>query len=363
MLLKRTIWLAVAVAIGSLTASASGITFVCDTTSSSVDPDTAANGASGTCAYLNNVIAPLYTSTFSNVNANIYVEMGSTSLGENESARSAVTFSQYQSILNSEASTDPIRTSSLAALNTIDQAEYGSGDVVLSSALASSLGFTNIGGIFENGNSINNGSGCTIAANHPNCYNGVITLSNSQPLYFDQNGGSIGSNQYDAYSVIEHETDEVLGTASCIDTTASNNELVNGCSVVSGNNTPAAIDLFRYNAAGSLAANGSYVGLNQAPPGAYFSYNGGVTNGAGNAIFNTVANGDDYADFTNSCQYIQDGIGCPGQVFSIATDGGAELNMLDALGYQETVAPEPTTIVLFGSGIAGILLRRRFRRA
>jgi len=360
MLLKRTIWLAMVVAISSLTASASGITFVCDTASAAVDPDTASNGASGTCAYLNNVIAPLYTSTFSNVSANIYVEMGSTSLGASSTARSAVTFSQYQTALNSEASSDPIRTDSLAALNTIDQAEYSSGDVVLSSALASSLGFTNIGGIFENGNSINNGSGCTIAANHPNCYSGVITISDYQPLYFDQNGGSIGGSQYDFYSVIEHETDEVLGTASCMDTTGST--LANGCSSL-GNNTPAAIDLFRYNAAGSLAPNGSYVGLGQAPTGAYFSYDGGVTNGAGNAIFNTQSNGDDYADFTNSCQYVQDGVGCPGQIFNISTDGGAELNMLDAVGYEETVAPEPTTIVLFGSGIAGILLHRRFRRA
>lgn len=347
MILKRVFWLGSFLALSAFLASADSLTFVCDTTSSA-DPDTY---AAGTCSYLNSVIAPLYTSTFTNVDARIYIEQGNAGLGQSQTPLSYVPFSTYLSVLTSTASSDAVDTGAIAALNSLDSAVYGSNEVVMTSGLASALGFSGVGGITASGGS------CTISVSNPNCYSGIITISASEPLYYRQDGGTIPSNEYDYYSVVEHETDEILGTVSCMSTTSST--LQNTCGSL-GSNTPSAIDLFRYNSPGELAANSAYVGEASAPAGAYFSYDGGATNGADGAVFNTVANGDDYADFTNTCTYVQDGVGCSGQIFNITTDGGAEINMLDAVGYN-VVVPEPGTILLFGSGLAGLAAYRRRR--
>jgi hypothetical protein len=69
-------------------------------------------------------------------------------------------------------------------------------------------------------------------------------------------------------------------------------------------------------------------------PGAYFSYNGGATKGAGGAVYNTLANGNDYADFSSACAFVQDATGCLGLDLNINTDGDAEINILDAVGYK-----------------------------
>jgi hypothetical protein len=75
------------------------------------------------------------------------------------------------------------------------------------------------------------------------CYNAIITVSTSGNLipeawYYRDSAQT--TNEYDFYSVVEHETDKVLGTSSCIDTTGES--LTNGC----GGSSPSAADLFRY---------------------------------------------------------------------------------------------------------------------
>lgn len=347
-------WLSVAVAFGATMASAGSLTYTC---AASVDAAEA-----GTCAYLNSVVSSMYTGTFSNVNANIYIQQGTTGLGGSDTPLEYVDFSTYASVITSQASGDAVDAGAVAALNSLDAAVYGGDAVVMTSALTSALGFTGVGGTTATGGN------CTIGT--AGCYNGIITIvtpaylssetGGTQSLYWDQQGGSIPANAYDYYSVVEHETDEVLGTISCIGTTTGT--LQNNCGVL-GANTPSAMDLFRYNSAGNLAANNAYLGLSGAPTGAYFSYNGGVTNGAAGAVFNTLANSEDYADFTNHCQFVQDENGCLGQSFNIAMDGGAEINMLDAVGYnQNATAPEPAALTLFGGGLAFILTARRYRR-
>ena len=114
------------------------------------------------------------------------------------------------------------------------------------------------------------------------------------------------------------------------------------------------VDLFRYQSPGNPVLIG-------ATPGAYFSYDGGMTNGAGTKmkVYNTLDISLDYADFTSSspcqaAQSVQDAQGCPGQDhgLDITDDGGAEINILNAVGYQRNAqagAPPVITSVLNGA--------------
>lgn len=105
--------------------------------------------------------------------------------------------------------------------------------------------------------------------------------------------------------------------------------------------------MFRYQSAGNLVLIGT-------TPGPYFSYNGGQTNGAGTKmkVYNTLDNGDDYADFVSSsprqaAQSVQDAEGCPGRDagLDITNDGGAEIDILNAIGYKLNAQPAPPPVI------------------
>lgn len=311
--------------LGGLPASAA-LSYTCD-------PNIDATQA-GTCAYLNSTIAGLYNNTFSNISANIYVQYGNTGLGMSNYYLNFVSWDQYVSAISNVAQStgNAIQTSAVSALNSLAQPLYGSYMVNISSAQGKAFQITGMVGSDASGNPcFTPGSGA--------CYDGTITVSNSVPLYYRQ--GTQAFDSYDFYATVEHETDEVLGTSSCIDTTGAS--LANAC----GADVVAAVDLYRYQSAGNLV-------LISTARGAYFSYNGGQTNGAGTyqKVYNTLANGDDYADFvsSNPCQLqqsIQDGVGCPGfdGGLDITNDGGAEINILTALGFTAgaaTVTPTPS---------------------
>jgi hypothetical protein len=335
--------------------------------------------AAATCTYLNTTIAGQYNSTFTNANADIYIQYGTTGLGESTTGFfNLVTYSAYVAALNANTHKDALQISALSALSTFDSGEYGSDDVELTSALAQALdlGGSVIGGL---SGTTSNGNLCSNPGIAAGCYNGIITITNDPgtPLYYDNLGGSEPTDAYDYYGVVEHETDEVLGTASCMDT-QSGGVLTDDCDAAAANGhtgNPSAIDLYRYNSAGHLALNASYIGLAGAPAGAYFSYNGGATNGAvgrggSPKVYNTLANGDDYADFIASSpdcgtnQAIQDATGCPGEDagLTIKNDGGSETNLLNAVGYDiASTTPEPGTVLLFSAGFAFLVALRRRR--
>ena len=315
---------------------------------------TCASNMTSVCSDLNQVAAA-YNNTFSNVDASIYIQYGNTGLGESTTGYlNLVTYSSYLSALTASENGSGVQTSALASLPVVEPSLYSGGNVELTSALAESLNITTaangnpIAGITEGLTgflSRNNGSACFTPGSN-NCYNGVITISSSAPLWYGT--GTQTSGQYDFFSVVEHETDEVLGTASCISTNGG--DLTNGC----GGTNMSAVDLFRYN-------NGSRVFIDTTV-GAYFSYNGGANGGDG-ATYNTQGNGLDYADFTQTCQFVQDAYGCPGQAFDILTDGpdgtpGPEVTILNAEGYN-LIVPEPGTLVTLAFGLAALAIARR----
>jgi hypothetical protein len=336
MSLKKLVGLAVGLAFGTGVACANGITYTCD-------PSVAA----ATCTTLNTTIAGLYNSTFSNANASIYIEYGTTGLGQSTTGfENQISYSTYIADLVAEAGPGTVRAAAVASLPATEPALYGGAPIDITSALGTALGISGLNGTTAGG------ALCTIGS--AGCYNGIITITNDPSTLLYYRNGTIDPSAYDFYSVVEHETDELLGTSSCIDTTGA--ALANTCS----NNAAAAVDLYRFN-------GGSPV-FSDTTPGAYFSYDAGATNGAGGALYNTLVNGDDYADFISGCPTtprVQDGTGCPGYAgLDITNDGGAEINILDAVGYNlVTTTPEPSAVCLFAAGLAAIAVYRRRCRA
>jgi len=354
--MKNTyIQLAFILASGAATAFAGTISYTCDPSVSIA-----------TCNYLNTTVAGMYSSTFTDASASIYITMGTTGLASTQAAFNVVTYNQYESALAANPSMDAIQTSAVASLNANAATPYGSGNVNITASLAAALGLT---GTTNSGVPVGSSTPCTLGTT--GCYNAEITVTNdpSTLLYYDNIGGPEPSGAYDFYTTVEHETDEVLGTSSCIDTGGAS--LADGCNFF-GTGTPSATDLFRYSAPGSLILDSSL----STTPGAYFSFNGGVTNGvtgvgSGPKYYNTLSNGEDYADFTSSSpdcgtnQVVQDAEGCPGEDagLSILNDGGGEINILNAVGYDlvPTATPEPGTMALLGIGMGALALYRRRR--
>jgi hypothetical protein len=306
---------------------------------------------SSACNTLNTTIASLYNSTFTNADASIYITYGVTGLGESDQSTGTVTYSQYVNALaaQSGSGSGPVRTAALASLPTTEPSLYAGGDITLTSSLAQALGLGAVAGI--PGTSAT-GSNCTLGQS--GCYNAVVILDNPTDLAASTGGqgyyyrtGTFASNDYDFFSIVEHETDEVLGTASCIETQGT---LSNGC----GGSSPSAADLYRYSANGTR----SLLSTNAA----YFSFDGGKTNVA---FYTHSANGEDFGDFDSSiysCAHVQDAEGCLGKSLDITTDGGAEIQLLNAIGYDLAApVPLPTSVILLltGLGSLGFVMSRR----
>jgi hypothetical protein len=276
----------------------------------------------GTCSFLNVTIAGLYSSTFTDANVSIYIQYGNTGLGESVKLIYEAPYSSYLGALTSGSSGDTVDVDALASLPASEPAIFGGDNIGFTGALGRALG----GSITQG---INTGlQVCTLGTT--GCYDGILTLAFPDLLpggqsyfYRSLQAGAIGPEQYDFFTVVEHETDEMLGTSSCISTDGS---------LSNPNSCAAPADLFRYSAPGTRV-------FVSTTPGAYFSYNGGTTNVA---VYNTLANGDDYADWVTNCQHVQDATGCLGESFDITTDGRVEITVLDAVGFNLNPVGPPT---------------------
>ena len=334
--------------------SAGLITYTCD-----------ANVSAGICNTLNTTIAGVYSNAFLNANANVYIQFGPTGLASSLQYSTNVTYKEYVDALTAAEN----GFNDVAAVNSLggdvnNPVVRGDG-VALSSALATVLGLTTQAGSV--GITVG-GLSCILGSN--GCYNGRVTMSDAANTFYYRSG-SQSSGTYDFYTAVEHETDEILGSASCI-VGSGNNPATITTSVNCTNGPPAtgvgAADLFRYASSGTR----SYLTTANNTT-AYFSINGGVTNIAG---YNNRPNGADYGDWDSTSIRVQNAFGTPCNTSTPATtaatcqlgtditnDGGSAIRVLDAVGY--TVVPEPGTVGLFGLGFAGIGLfayRRRYTR-
>jgi hypothetical protein len=325
----------------------SGVVFTCDP---NIDSTVA-----GTCNYLNTVVSGNVNGTFTNANASFYVVYGPTGLGSSTSYGNSITYNQYIGGLSANTNKSAAQSAALTALNTYAAPLYGGGNVQIQGALAQALGFPGKTGITWPAE-----ASCTLG--NSGCYNVIITIADAATqaqegisLYYDQNGGTPGPDSYDIYAVIAHEANEGLGSSSCVSTGGS----LKACG------SPNAADLYRYSSAGTLAP------VTTAPsttPGQYFSYDGGSTNplkgtGGQPIFYNTLANGEDYGDYTSSSPCaanaaIQTAESCPGlKGLTILNDGGSEITTLNVVGYDVPAPVAPVTLsassLSFGSVAVG----------
>jgi hypothetical protein len=305
----------------------------------------ASNVAASTCNYLNTTVAGYYNSIFTNANANIYIQYGVTGLGASDGYINLVHYAPYVSALTNKAVKSSIQASALSAINTYATPAYGTQNILgITVALGTTLGFTGLSGI-------NAAETAPCTPYTSGCYNEIITVADAATqasegfsLYYDDQGGSEGPDQYDFYAVVQHETDEVLGTSSCI-STQSNSGLKDECDgpVTGSKGIPSAVDLLRFSSPGHLA-------LDTTPSttaGQYYSFDGGVHYGIGGVgnlpkVYNTLDNGDDFADYVSSSpdcgtnEAVQDAEGCPGEDagMTIVNDGESEVTILNTDGFD-----------------------------
>jgi hypothetical protein len=322
----------------------------------------ASNVPTSTCNYLNTTVAGYYNNIFTNANADIYIQFGATGLGASDGFINLVHYTSYVTALTNKAVKSSIQASTLSGINTYATPAYGTQNIVgISVSLGTALGFTGLIGI----NAAETAS-CTPYTS--GCYNEVITVADAATqaqegfsLYYDDQGGTEGANQYDFYAVVQHETDEVLGTSSCISTQTSSG-LSDECDgpVQGSNGIPSTVDLSRYSSPAHLALDTSP----STTAGQYFSFDGGVHYGVGGdggsaKVYNTLDNGDDFADYISSSpdcgtnQAVQDAEGCPGEDggLTILNDGQSELTILNTVGFDipEAVLTSPAP----GSTLSG----------
>jgi hypothetical protein len=294
---------------GVQTAGNNNLVYTCDSTLTAV--------SSTACTTLNTTIAGLYSAAFDNVSAQIYIKLGTTALGHSSYTLNQKSYSAFRTALVA-AESDANDASAIAGSVPLSS-PYPADQVMLTNALDVALGSSPGYGMMADGSTF-------CPRTNSACYDGVITISNAVPLFF--RSGTISSGQFDFFTAVEHETDEILGTASCTFGTCGGPYIM----------PP---DLFRYHSDGSLsfAAGTNHSCSTSDSTNACFSLDGAHML----QQYNNVNNGLDAGDWNGSCgsQLVQDASLCAG-VGGVDIAAGSEILVLDVIGYK---APASGAIV------------------
>jgi PEP-CTERM motif len=252
-------------------------------------------------------------------------------VAQSQTADYSETYSQYVSLLNSNATNNPANTTlstAIANLGSGNEPGPGGSVLVTSAGARVALGLASATGFY-------NSSGTFVSAGGQ-AYDGVITLNTGLSLNYTT---TAVSGQYSAIAGIEAQINEILGGGG-------QGSVLN--SIPGGGSTSAypnigVLDLYRYSAPG-VPSFSSLPGTT-----AYFSVDGGVTDIIG---FNSNPIGE-LGDFDPN-GYVQSANPSKGIVPSYTTSS-PEFTMMESIGYSPvTDVPEPSTWAMMVLGFAGL---------
>jgi len=279
---------------------------------------------------------------------------GSTCLGDNISTSPALnspSYAAYTAALKADAAANPLNTTlntAVSNLSTGNQADQ----VLTTSANLAALGLAC--------------TGCSYVTIAGTKYDGEAGIN-----FASITAGNPPYGAYDAQGTVEHEIDEILGVGG-LGSILGQNCAGGGICTFGGSTFIADMDLYRYECGGTGIAS-----LSQSAACAEFSVDGGVTD-----IMNfNQTSGGDWADWANTiggsgsagCNpSVQAAWACPASFGPVSTLGTAEIDALEALGYNTTSGsgttpppvPEPASLglAILGLGIGGLGMSRRRRR-
>jgi len=268
--------------------------------------------SAGDIACINSVIS-LYQNTFTDpITVNITFNNVNTGLGQSSTSIFSTSYGNIHTRLIADAtSTDD--TAALAALAASAPVSDAT-SVTLSEANGKALGF-----------SFGAGQDSTIGLNAGLCFNQHTAAA-----------AAANPSRYDLFAVASHELDEALGTISG----------VGGASLFSA-------DFYRYNgnSTGTLSGGRSFTTSTSVH--AWFSINGTTALDEYNQFNHQPG---DYGDWVvHSPNQVQDYAGTPGQL----ADPNVELRLLDVVGFNRAIVPEPSSLALLTLGALAFARRRK----
>jgi hypothetical protein len=282
----------------------------------------------------------------------LFTQAAGNFLGESETADVAASYSNYTSVLAAVSAAEPTNAVLATAIANLPSGNMPGpgGSVLITTADARvALGQSNVTGCFNSGGSFVSGCG--------QAFDGVVTLSTSQPLNF---GTTPVAGQFSAINAMEHEIDEMLGgggqgsvlneVADCENnpTTTTSPSLADCMANDNFANDRGVLDLYRFSAPGvpSFTTNPDAT--------SFFSVNGGVTDIVG---FNQDSDGD-FGDFVTN-DNVQSAFTDP-DGFAPLNQSSPEFAMLESIGF-DGVLPEPASMTVFATGLLGLRVVRRRR--